>query len=87
MANETLKSLLPETFEQLTAQLEEDGKRWGDTWRKRIKQGQEERIYAELNTYYDQFKNAGVPIPWLKIMGEAHIALVREQHPELLEHE
>jgi hypothetical protein len=30
-------------------------------------------------------KNAGVPIPWLKIIGEAHIAMVREDHPEELE--
>jgi hypothetical protein len=35
-------------------------------------------MYARFNDYYDQWKNAGTPIPWLKIVGEAFIAWVRE---------
>ena len=62
----------------LTAQLQEDQKRWGDTWRRYIRQGQEARIFAELNTYWDQYNNADIPIPWLKVAGLAMIAWIRE---------
>lgn len=36
---------------------------------------------------YLQFRNAEVPAPWAKIIGLAHIALVREGHPEEREKE
>ena len=84
MMNECrLTDFLDETTEALRFQLEIDQLRWGDTWRYRPQEGQEERAFARYQDYLDQFRNAGVPIPWLKVMGEALIALVRERHPEL----
>ena len=74
-----LVDYLPETIEALTRQLEEDQARWGDTWKMRPRDGQEERVFARFKDYFDQYRNAGTPIPWLKIMGEAHICLVRDR--------
>lgn len=62
----------------LKEQLIADEKYWGNTWRKRIRQGHEARSYAEFNNYWDQYENAGVPIPWLKIVGNAMICWIRE---------
>jgi hypothetical protein len=84
LPNEMLISLLPETMDKVQNQLLEDGKRWGDTWRNRPIEGQEERIFAQFRNYYDQWKHGGKKIPWEKIIGNAHIAMVREAHPELL---
>lgn len=75
----TLIDFLPETFEKVKKQLEKDQSRWGDTWKQRSRFGQEDRIFARYMDYYDQYRNAGVPIPWEKVIGEAHIALVREK--------
>lgn len=80
-----LIDLLDEFVEDLKAQLESDQQRWGDTWKHRPREGQEERIMQDIENYFDQYRHANVPIPWLKIAGLAHIALVRENHPELLE--
>jgi len=77
-----LVDYLPETIEALTEQLEADQARWGDTWKTRPREGQEERVFARFADYLDQYRNAGTPIPWLKVMGEAHICLVREEHPD-----
>jgi len=76
---------LPEFSKALEAQLQDDEKRWGDTWLQRMPEGQEVRIEEHIKTYFDQFRNAGHPVPWLKIAGLALIAWVREQHPELWE--
>jgi hypothetical protein len=67
----------------MSNQLMEDEQRWGDTWLQRPKLGQEERVEKRFNDYFDQFYQAGVPVPWLKIIGNAYIAWIREQHPEL----
>lgn len=75
---------VPEFTEALTAQLEEDEKRWGNTWQQRDIGGQDERIYAELDAYRDQKRYGGNPIPWLKVAGLALIAWIRENHPEVL---
>jgi hypothetical protein len=74
---------LPEFTDALTKQLEEDDKRWGDTWLQRIPEGQEVRIEEHIKSYFDQWRNAKHPIPWLKIAGLALIAWVRENHLEL----
>ena len=74
----TLPEYLPKFIEAFKNQVEIDNARWGQTWAKRSKDGQEERAYARFNDYYDQWKNAGTPIPWLKIAGEAFIGWVRE---------
>jgi len=81
MAN-SLLDFLVETTDIVEAQLIEDEKRWGDTWRYRPREGQEDRAFARFRDYYDQFKNAGIPIPWAKVIGEAHICITRENHPE-----
>ena len=73
---------LPEFIEALQEQLESDDKRWGDTWQKRIRGGQENRIMSNIDDYYDQWRNGGNPIPWLKIAGLALIAWIRENNPE-----
>lgn len=63
-------------------QLKQDNVRWGDTWLKRTRKGQEDRIFERLNEYYSDFKQNGTPIPWLKVVGEAMIGWIREQHQE-----
>jgi hypothetical protein len=80
----TLVDYFDETVDKMKMQLQGDQERWGDTWKHRPREGQEDRAFARFKDYYDQYKNAGVPIPWLKIIGEAHIAMVRENHPEEL---
>jgi hypothetical protein len=67
----------------LQAQLESDDARWGNTWLNRTREGQEERTIVEFNNYFDKYINAGEPIPWLKIVGNAMICWIREQHPEM----
>ncbi len=77
---------LPEFAKALQEQLEQDDKRWGDTWLKRDVGGHQKRIFAHYQDYYDQWDSAGTPIPWLKVAGDALIAWVRENHPEIFTH-
>ena len=77
----TLLDYLPEIVSAITEQLKSDQSRWGDTWKARLRDGQEERVMARITDYFDQYRNAGTPIPWLKIIGESIICLVREAHP------
>jgi len=71
------------TFRDVAKQLVEDEKRWGDTWKERGKVwngwSQEERFMAKMQEYYADYHENGTALPWLKIIGEAHIALVREK--------
>jgi len=78
-----LTDFFSEFVAALRQQLEADNKRWGDTWLRRPVEGQEDRAFARFRDYEDQFHHGGVPVPWMKIAGEALIAWVREQHPEL----
>jgi hypothetical protein len=73
-----LTEFLGEFNEAMIHQLEEDEKRWGNTWQQRPKEGQEIRIKERLDAYFDQNKNANQPIPWLKIACLSLIAWVRE---------
>ena len=57
--------------------------RWGNTWLSRKIEGQEERTAAKFNDYFDQYRERGTPVPWLKIAGNAMICWIRENHPEL----
>lgn len=79
-----LLSILPEFADDLTAQLESDDERYGETWRYRLREGQEERIFADIDRYADQFRHGGQPVPWLKVAGLALIGWAREHHPEFL---
>jgi hypothetical protein len=78
-----LWNLLPEFVNALTEQLKSDDARWGDTWLKRTRKGQEERTIATFNDYFDRYLNAGEPVNWLKVAGGAFICWYREQHPEI----
>lgn len=74
-----LWELLPEFTKALEEQLKQDEKKWGDTWQKRKKEGQEQRTKAVFDNYFDQYFNAGVPVPWLKIAGNALICWARDK--------
>lgn len=76
---------IKEFSEALQEQLEQDEKRWGNTWLQRGKSNQEFRIQEHIDTYFDQYREVGKPIPWLKIAGLAMIGWIRENHPELWE--
>ena len=82
MIKEFVWDYMSEFVKALTTQLESDEKRWGDTWKKRVKLGQETRIYNDITDYYDQWESGGTPIPWLKVAGLAMIAWIRDQSPE-----
>ena len=83
LKNVDLIAELQDTFQDVTKQLIEDEKHWGDTWKERGMifngQSQEERFFLKIETYFMDFRENGTPIPWTKILGEAHIALVREK--------
>jgi hypothetical protein len=74
---------MEEFTKALKGQLESDEKRWGDTWLHRTRKGQEERTIANFNDKFDKYLNGGQPIDWLAIAGDALIAWVRENHPEI----
>lgn len=77
---------LPEFIDKFTEALEKqiaaDQERWGDTWRYRPIEGQVDRMMARFKDYQDQHDHAGVPVPWLKIAGEALIGWVRDNNPD-----
>lgn len=79
MAYKRLIEYVPDFVDDLKGQLEKDNVRWGNTWQQRPREGQELRVKARFDDYFDQFVNAGMPVPWLKIAGEALIAWVRER--------
>lgn len=84
MIDKILLDFLPETVEAVTKQLITDQYRWGDTWKYRPVKDQEQRAFVRFRDYYDQWKFNGTPIPWEKIIGEAHICMTRQNHPEEL---
>ena len=83
---------LDEFLVELRAQLISDNERWGDTWLKRSKKGQADRIFDRIDQYYLDGKMAqGMladnnrfldTLPWLKITGYALQGWIRERYPE-----
>lgn len=85
---------LDEFLVELRAQLISDNDRWGDTWLKRPKKGQADRMFDGIRQYYADARLAKTLItpheepvfidslPWLKITGEALIGWIRERYPE-----
>lgn len=86
---------LDEFVKELRAQLESDNERWGDTWLKRPKKGQADRMFDrvfeyyrdtcladQLNDSFDQGATFHDSLPWLKITGESLIGWIRERYPE-----
>jgi len=91
MSEKTLLDFLPEVTKMLEGQLEKDQERWGDTWKSRPVEAsgrwadQTDRAFQRFQDYYDQWYRGGTPVPWLKVIGECVICIVRENHPEELE--
>jgi hypothetical protein len=46
-----LIDFLPETINKMEKQLSKDQERWGDTWKHRSREGQEDRAFARFNDY------------------------------------
>lgn len=84
MENVRVQDYISDFAEELLSQLDSDEERWGDTWRRLPREGQEERILDNIDRYRWQFENAGHPVPWLKVAGLALIGWIRENHPEVL---
>lgn len=74
---------LDEFAEALYHQLVADEQRWGKTWLERPRKGQEDRISFTIDSYFQEYFDTGKPVPWLKIAGNAMIAWLRENHPEI----
>jgi len=74
---------LRETMEDVEIQLHDDEKRYGDTWKEcgLVYNGmnQETRWFYKMQNYFQDFMDFGIPIPWDKVIAEAHIAKVREK--------
>jgi hypothetical protein len=79
----TVLDFLGEFIDAFRSQLEDDQARWGDTWLHRTRKGQEDRIYNDYQDYWAHYEYGDQPIPWLKVIGNAYIAWIRENHPEL----
>jgi hypothetical protein len=83
LKNVNLIDELDSTFVDVALQLKEDEKRHGDTWKERSLvwngQSQEERFFQKMQQYADDYRENEIPINWLKVIGEAHIAYVREK--------
>ena len=67
----------------LVEQLKNDNKRFGITYLNRSRKGQERRIELRYNEYFDNYMFDDIPIPWMKVVGNAYIAWLRENHPEM----
>jgi len=82
LENVNLIEELDFTFVEVEKQLIGDEKNWGDTWKERglvwKEQNQETRFFEKMLEYYEDFKE-GVPVNWAKVIGEAHICMVREK--------
>ena len=78
-----LWEFLPELQEAMTKKLQEDDKRWGDTWIKRTRKGQDDRMIASTNNRFDRYLNGQQQIDYLAIIGDAFINWLRENHPEM----
>lgn len=82
---EELEDYFPEFIEALGKRLSEDKRRWGDTWKHRSFEGQDDRMYDDMMRYLDQYKHGKQEMPYLKIIGNAFIHWVREYEKELTE--
>lgn len=73
---------LPEFIEAFGEKLKKDAERWGNTWLLRPRIGQEERTIQSTNNRFDKYRNVGVPLDNMSIIGDCYINWIREQHPE-----
>ena len=86
----SLVDFLPEFFEAFTEQITADQERWGNEWLHRPIEAnedyksQDDRIFDRYDEYRDAvFTGLIRSMPWLKIIGNAFIAWIRLEHPEL----
>jgi hypothetical protein len=65
--------------------LKADKIRWGDTWLKRPRKGQEERLCHSLRDRIDKYQNglAVDPLDEESILGDLFINWIRRHHPEI----
>lgn len=91
--SKNLLDYMPAFYLALQKQLMADQERWGDEWKKRPIEPNEEykhqnvRIYHRIMEYYKEWVEDEVPIPWLKVAGLAVIAWVRETYPDTYSNE
>lgn len=69
---------LMNTFQDVDQQLSEDKDRW-EILGAYNGQSQEQRWFLKMQEYYQDYLENGQPIPWDKVIGEAHICKVREK--------
>ena len=74
---------MEEFVEALTKQLDSDYEHSGVTGLGLTKLGQEHRFLNLLDDYFYEWDMKGTSMPWLKIAGNAMIAWIRENHPEM----
>lgn len=71
------------TFIEVEQQLIENKKHNGDAWKEReiIHNGQtqEELFFQKIDEYRNSYIELGERVPWVKIISEAHVALVRQK--------
>lgn len=80
------KPNLTEYFEKefvpkMLKQMEEDQKKHGNTWLERPRNGQEQRIFLNIEQYFENYLAERDAMPWLKVVGLAVIAQSRLDHP------
>ena len=80
---EKLKNYLPDFMEALEERLDTDDKKWGDTWKHRPRDGQNDRLYLEFERYWDQYDYGHQDVPYLKMVGNLFICWVREYEREI----
>ena len=86
--NEKLKNVnlvdeLIETMKEVNTELFTQQVRNGDVWKEKELTtngiSQEERFYQKILEYVTDWKDLNVPVPWVRIIADAHTALVREK--------
>jgi len=72
-----------ETYVDMMDRLLEKEKKYGNLWKERglvfNNKDQETRWFEKIKEYYIDFLENGTPMPWVDILNETHICLVREK--------
>jgi hypothetical protein len=83
LKNVNLLDELDETMKEVTTELFSQRVINGDVWKEKgldfNGQSQEERFFQKVQEAVTDWKDMGIPVPWTKLIGDAHIALVREK--------